>query len=113
MPGPVFCRPCPCVPGWGFSDEASLRVLRLGVDSRAVPLYEVEDGERYRITHWPAGIPVARYLEAQARFAHLTESEIAQIEAEVDRRWDALTERAARTPGGPSTEPRAAPVRAR
>ena len=104
---------CPCVPGWGISDEASLRLLRLGVDSRAVPLYEVEDGERYRITHWPAGIPVARYLEAQTRFAHLTESEIARIQAEVDHRWDALRERAARAPGRPSTEPRAALSRAR
>jgi hypothetical protein len=62
---------------------------------------------------WPAGIPVARYLEAQARFAHLTESEIAQIQAEVDRRWDALMERAARAGGRPSTEPRAALSRAR
>jgi pyruvate/2-oxoacid:ferredoxin oxidoreductase beta subunit len=104
---------CPCVPGWGISDEASLRVLRGGVDSRAVPLYEVEDGTRYRITHWPAGIPVERYLEAQGRFAHLTESEIAQIQAEVDRRWDALRDRAARADGRPSTKPRAALGRAR
>ena len=86
---------------------------RLAPCSRAVPLYEVLDGARYRITHWPAGIPVARYLRAQARFAHLEESQIALIQAEVDRRWDTLLERAARAGGGPSTEPRPALSRAR
>jgi pyruvate ferredoxin oxidoreductase beta subunit/2-oxoisovalerate ferredoxin oxidoreductase beta subunit len=89
---------CPCVPGWGIPDDASLRVLRLGVESRAVPLYEVEDGLRWRITHWPAGIPVAEYLRPQARFAHLTESQLAEIQAQVDRQWEALVARAAGRP---------------
>lgn len=84
---------CSCIPGWGFPDEQALRVLRLGVDSRALPLYEVEDGARYRITHEPAGIPVARYLRAQTRYAHLTESQVAEIQADVDLRWNALVER--------------------
>ena len=99
---------CPCVPGWGIGDEASLRVLRLGVESRAVPLYEVEDGTRYRITHWPAGVPVADYLRPQTRFAHLDDAGIALIQAEVDRRWEALLARAGRAGDPVSTEPRAA-----
>jgi pyruvate ferredoxin oxidoreductase beta subunit/2-oxoisovalerate ferredoxin oxidoreductase beta subunit len=98
---------CPCVPGWGVGDDASLRVLRLGVESRAVPLYEVEDGTRYRISHWPAGIPVADYLQPQSRFAHLEGAQIARIQADVDHRWEALLERAARTGGGPANEARA------
>ncbi len=101
---------CPCVTGWGIGDEASLRVLRLGVESRAVPLYEVEDGTRYRITHWAEGIAVARYLRAQTRFAHLNEPEIALIQAEVDRRWQTLLARAAA--GALSTESRPALSRA-
>ena len=99
---------CPCVPGWGIADEASLRVLRLGVESRALPLYEVEDGSRYRITHWPTSVPVAHYLRPQTRFAHLDDDQIALIQAEVDRRWEVLLARAARTGGLASTEPRAA-----
>ncbi|MBI2528318.1 MAG: pyruvate synthase subunit beta [Candidatus Rokubacteria bacterium] len=91
---------CPCVPGWGIGDEASLRILRLGVESRAVPLYEIEDGTRYRITHEPAGIPVAEYLRPQARFAHLAEADIAAIQAEVDWRWEGLVERAGRRVAG-------------
>jgi pyruvate ferredoxin oxidoreductase beta subunit/2-oxoisovalerate ferredoxin oxidoreductase beta subunit len=104
---------CPCVPGWGIGDEASLRVLRLGVESRAVPLYEVEDGTRYRITHWPAGVPVAQYLRPQTRFAHLDDDQVALIQAEVDRRWEVLLARAARTGGEATTEPRAALLEAR
>ncbi len=104
---------CPCIPGWGIGDEASLRVLRLGVASKAVPLYEIEDGTRYRITYWPENIPVGRYLRAQARFAHLDDSRIAMIQAEVDHRWDILLERGARIGGQPSTQPRAALSRAR
>jgi len=99
---------CPCVPGWGIGDEASLRLLRLAVESKAVPLYEVEDGTRYRVTHWPEGIPVERYLRPQARFAHLDDSQIALIQAEVDGRWQTLLDRAARAGASPSTQPRAA-----
>ena len=87
---------CPCVPGWGVADDASLRVLRLGVESRVIPLYEVEDGVRYRITRQPAGTPVRAYLAAQGRYAHLTESDIAEIQAAVDARWSALLDRASR-----------------
>jgi pyruvate/2-oxoacid:ferredoxin oxidoreductase beta subunit len=104
---------CPCVPGWGIGDDASLRVLRLGVESRAVPLYEIEDGTRYRITYWPEGIPAARYVRAQARFAHLDDPQVALIQAEVDRRWGVLLERAARSTAVLPTEPRVALSRAR
>jgi pyruvate/2-oxoacid:ferredoxin oxidoreductase beta subunit len=96
--GPRFLNlTCPCVPGWGVDDDASLALLRLGVESRAVPLYEIEDGTRYRVTHWPAGIPVAEYLRPQARYAHLDEAGVAEIQADVDRRWVALVERAGRS----------------
>lgn len=94
---------CPCVPGWGIDDDASLRLLRLAVDARVVPLYEVVDGTEYRITHRPAGLPVADYLAAQGRYAHLGPDEIATIEADVDERWRALAERAGRRGPG-STE---------
>jgi pyruvate/2-oxoacid:ferredoxin oxidoreductase beta subunit len=89
---------CPCVPGWGIEDDASLAVLRLAVEARVVPLYEVEDGARYRITYWPEGRPVAEYLRAQRRYAHLTATQVAAIQAEVDARWAALCARAAPRP---------------
>jgi len=97
---------CPCVPGWGIGEDASLRVGRLGVESCAVPLYEVEDGTRYRITHRPAGIPVGDYLRAQSRYAHLTADQVAAIQAEVERRWEDLVQRCERM-NGPAAVDRA------
>jgi pyruvate ferredoxin oxidoreductase beta subunit/2-oxoisovalerate ferredoxin oxidoreductase beta subunit len=87
---------CACVPGWSIPDDASLAVLRAAVDARIVPLYEVEDGERYRITRWPGGAPAASYLATQGRYAHLDDIGVAEIQAETDRRWAALVERTMR-----------------
>ena len=84
----------PCVPGWGIPDDFSLRVARLAVESRAFPLFEVEDGLRYTVTREPAGIPVAEYLRAQQRYAHLTDADVDAIQSEVDRRWAQLSQRA-------------------
>lgn len=91
---------CPCVPGWGIPDDRSLRIARLAVESRIYPLYEVEGGARYAITHVPAGIPVAEYLRAQRRYAHLTDGDVAAIQAEVDRRWARLVARTKETSEG-------------
>jgi pyruvate ferredoxin oxidoreductase beta subunit/2-oxoisovalerate ferredoxin oxidoreductase beta subunit len=94
---------CPCIPGWGIADDASLRLLRLAVESKVVPLYEVEDGARYRITYQPAGTPVAEYLRAQGRYAHLTAAQVQTIQDEVDRRWETLLARAGRADAPVST----------
>ena len=88
----------PCVPGWGIPDDRSLRIARLAVESRAWPLYEVEEGLRYTITREPAGIPVGEYLRAQQRYAHLTDAEVGEIQAEVDRRWRQLIRRTGEQP---------------
>ncbi len=97
---------CPCVPGWAIPDDASLHVLRAAVDARVVPLYEIEDGERYRITRWPRGAPVADYLRLQGRYAHLDEAAIAEIQQDTDRRWEALVDRTRRAdPAVPPPDP--------
>jgi pyruvate ferredoxin oxidoreductase beta subunit/2-oxoisovalerate ferredoxin oxidoreductase beta subunit len=88
----------PCVPGWGIPDDRSLRIARLAVESRAWPLFEVEEGLRYTITREPAGIPVGEYLRAQQRYAHLTDGEVGEIQAEVDRRWQQLIRRTGEQP---------------
>jgi pyruvate ferredoxin oxidoreductase beta subunit/2-oxoisovalerate ferredoxin oxidoreductase beta subunit len=84
---------CPCVPGWGIADDASLRVARLAVESRLFPLYEVADGRRYAITHEPAGLPVSEYLSAQARYRHAGEDAMRRIQETVDEEWAGLVAR--------------------
>lgn len=88
---------CPCVPGWGIAADASLRIARLAVESKLFPLYEVEDGLSYTITHRPAGVRVQEYLSAQSRYRHLTEVAIREIQEEADAGWARLVARAVET----------------
>jgi pyruvate ferredoxin oxidoreductase beta subunit/2-oxoisovalerate ferredoxin oxidoreductase beta subunit len=93
----------PCPPGWRILPEQTLHLARLAVETRIFPLVEVEDGARVRITVAPKDqTPVARYLEAQGRFQHLTADEIAAIQSSVDASWAALWTKAAQSGNGDS-----------
>jgi len=83
----------PCPPGWKSADEDSIQLARMAVRSRVFPLLEVEHGERWRFTAEHPGDPVEPYLRRQGRFRHLTEEQIACIQAEVDARWEMLKRR--------------------
>jgi pyruvate/2-oxoacid:ferredoxin oxidoreductase beta subunit len=91
-----------CPTGWGFPADQGVKVARMAVASRFFPLYEVEDGLRYRIG--PEGSELARtrslqvrdYLKAQGRFRHLEDSEIADIQKRVDEEWQLLQIKASR-----------------
>ena len=85
----------PCPPGWRAESSHSIKLSRLAVQSKVFPLYEVEHGERWKITVWPKEfVPVKRYLELQGRFSHLTEEQIQAIQENVDRAWEELVARA-------------------
>jgi pyruvate ferredoxin oxidoreductase beta subunit len=70
--GPTFLHVmAPCTRGWRFDSAKTIRMSRLGVETRFFPLYEVEDGA-YRITFPVASPkPVEEYLKLQGRYAHL------------------------------------------
>lgn len=80
----------PCPPGWKFPDEDSVALARLAVQTRIFPLLEVESGTRWRITNEQDGQPVEGYLRRQGRFRHLSDGDVAKVQANVDARWDAL-----------------------
>jgi pyruvate/2-oxoacid:ferredoxin oxidoreductase beta subunit len=82
----------PCPPGWKYSDESTVEMARMAVHNRTFPLVEVEDGRRWRFTVDHPGGSVEPYLRKQGRFRHLTDEDIAAVQAEVDDRW-ALFER--------------------
>jgi len=91
----------PCPPGWRILPEQTLHLARLAVETRIFPLVEVEDGTRVRITVVPRDqAPVARYLETQGRFQHLTADEVAAIQSSVDASWAALLAKAGRAGEG-------------
>ncbi|HET9482002.1 MAG TPA: thiamine pyrophosphate-dependent enzyme [Candidatus Polarisedimenticolia bacterium] len=83
----------PCPPGWKSADEDTVLLARMAVRSRVFPLLEVENGTHWRFTEDHPGDPVEPYLKRQGRFRHLTDAQIAGIQAEVNDRWSLLRRR--------------------
>jgi len=61
----------PCPLGWGSAAHDTVRVARLAVESGIFPLFEAEHGVVTNSTAIRRQVPVADYLLAQRRFAHL------------------------------------------
>jgi pyruvate/2-oxoacid:ferredoxin oxidoreductase beta subunit len=82
---------CPCPTGWKYSSDMTVALGRSAVNSRSFPLYEIMDGERYRLSYNPEEpLPVAAYAKMQARFGHLKPDEIAAIQQRTDHNWERL-----------------------
>lgn len=94
--GPKFINVLTTCPlGWRTPRDSAIQQAKLAVETRYWPLYEVIEG-RYKINYKPKErVPVEEWLKTQGRFRHLFRDPrgqelIAQIQAEVDRRWEAL-----------------------
>jgi len=83
----------PCPTGWRFDPGMTVRVGRLAVETGVFPLYEVEAGRRYRLTHQPKFLPVNDYLDAQGRFKHLTPEMKKLIQRNIEEEWEILMNR--------------------
>lgn len=93
--GPAFMNVlAPCPRGWQYNTPDLMDINKLAVETCFWPLYEVVDG-KYVINYKPKNkLPVKDFLKAQGRFKHLfragNEYMIDEIQAEVDKRWEAL-----------------------
>ena len=98
--GPAFLNVLTdCPVGWGHEPKRATQILDAAVETNFWPLYEVVEG-RYRLTHRPErALPVERWLEGQARFAHLLRPEnrplVESIQAQIDADWAELAARCA------------------
>lgn len=98
IPGPKFLNVFqPCRLGWGYKPELTIEIAKLAVQTCFWPIYEVENG-KWRLSLQPKEKkPAAGFLKLQDRFRHLfkpgNEDLLADLQAEVDRNWDALLER--------------------
>jgi len=84
----------PCPRGWRYNTPELMKIAKLAVDTCIWPLYEVIEG-KYVVNYIPKNkLPVEEYLKPQGRFRHLFNSKnehlIAQLQEEVDRRWERL-----------------------
>jgi pyruvate ferredoxin oxidoreductase beta subunit len=89
--GPAFLHVfAPCPTGWGCTSDSTVRLAKSVVDTGLWPLLEWEQG-RIRLNRRPAQFaPLDTYTAGQARFRHLTESDLAAMELVRDRQWQAL-----------------------
>jgi pyruvate ferredoxin oxidoreductase beta subunit/2-oxoisovalerate ferredoxin oxidoreductase beta subunit len=83
----------PCLAGWGLGDDEGIASARLAVDSGVFPLYEVEGGHRYTLNQTTKTRTVKDYLQAQRRYGHLTDEELGEVQASVDKSWAYLVQR--------------------
>jgi pyruvate/2-oxoacid:ferredoxin oxidoreductase beta subunit len=87
----------PCPTGWKTEEHMSPKVAVAAVETNIFPLYEIVNGLDFTITHVSRGLPVETYLSLQGRYRHLSGPDIQAIQAETDRAWAALREKAGKT----------------
>jgi pyruvate/2-oxoacid:ferredoxin oxidoreductase beta subunit len=81
----------PCPVGWRYDPAQTIQVARLAVQSGVWPLFEILDGEQMKLTYKPRELkPVGEYLKPQARFRHVTDEQIAGIQADTTKKWEKL-----------------------
>jgi pyruvate/2-oxoacid:ferredoxin oxidoreductase beta subunit len=81
----------PCPVGWRFDPAKTIEVARSGVQSGIWPLYEIEGGSTFKLNYKPKELkPINEYLKPQARFRHMTETEINEIQVATAKRWEKL-----------------------
>jgi pyruvate/2-oxoacid:ferredoxin oxidoreductase beta subunit len=83
----------PCPTGWRYPEAMTPNIGRLAVETNYFPLYEIRNGQEYRITHNSKGLPVEAYLSEQRRFVHLSKKDVVNIQQEVDENWRQLQQK--------------------
>ncbi len=86
--GPSFIELlAPCPKGWFFDPKDTVQLSKLALEARAWVSWEYSGG-RFNLTYRPRKrTPVKEYLEYQGRFAHLTDSEVDEIQRMTDEEW--------------------------
>mgnify|MGYP001216105470 CR=1 FL=1 len=85
----------PCPPGWGFSQELTIKLSKLAVETGIFELFEIVNNRREyqgvtkRIhKHNFTRKPVSEYFSLQTRFTKLTAADIAEIQKEIDAKFN-------------------------
>ena len=83
-----------CHRGWRLTEDESLEVLKMAVETRFWPLYEVEYG-KYTLNYKPKKyVPIEEWLKVQGRFKHLLKEEnkpiVEAFQKRIDERWEEL-----------------------
>jgi pyruvate ferredoxin oxidoreductase beta subunit len=96
-PGPAYVHILSvCPTGWRSATNTVIKQARLAVETGVFPLYEVIDGNYRMSLDLPMSQlkPVKDYLKMQGRFRHLSDDNIAKIQARVELEYQKLLEKA-------------------
>jgi len=96
--GPAFINVfAPCPRGWRIPYDKTVEIAKLAVQTGFWPLYEVEDGVWRQTVKVVNRKPIEEFLKPQGRFKHVfapgNEHLLAEIQADVDRKWEQLQQR--------------------
>jgi pyruvate ferredoxin oxidoreductase beta subunit/2-oxoisovalerate ferredoxin oxidoreductase beta subunit len=80
----------PCVTGWQYPSQFTIKMSYLAVESKMFPLFEVENGLTYTINKEPLGMPVDDFVKNQGRYRHLASQDLTDLQRTVDERWKRL-----------------------
>lgn len=81
----------PCPVGWRFDPAKTIEIARAGVQTGIWPLLEIEYGEKFKLNYKPKELkPVTEYLQPQARFRHMTDDEVNDVQEFTTIRWENL-----------------------
>ena len=84
----------PCPPGWGYDPRYSIKIGRLAVETGYYDLYEIVNGKfeltaaSEKLIEKRKLVPVSEYFRPQSRFRILTDKQIADIQKEIDEKWE-------------------------
>lgn len=96
--GPAFLNVlCPCPTEWKYEESQGIKLAQIANDTCVWPLYEVENGNKYKINYKPKQkLPVTEWLKPQGRFRHLFQEKnawmIEAIQKKVDEEWEELNQ---------------------
>ena len=82
-----------CPTGWRHAADLSIEVARQAVISRVFPLYEVTNGDTWRLNPMPEKKGVDAYLKYQGRFKNMSVEERGRMQMRVDDDWQRLINR--------------------
>ncbi len=94
--GPTFINIIsPCPPGWRHDPKWTMELAKLAVETNFWPLYEVENGTKWKVTYKPRTIrPITDWINLQGRFTHLLKPEnrplLDEIQEFVNKNWNEL-----------------------
>jgi pyruvate/2-oxoacid:ferredoxin oxidoreductase beta subunit len=73
--------------GWRIETDMSIEICRMAVRTNYFPLWEAEDGRFHLTQEITSPKPIGEFIKMVRKFNHLKETDIAEFQQMVDRRY--------------------------